>query len=300
MVRIFDSLRLQKKTIDRPRGRYKKRDIMIKKIISGGQTGADRAALDTAIKFNINYGGWIPQGRKTEEGPLSHKYHMDEMPTDSYSERTRQNIMDSQGTIIISRGPLTGGSLLTQKFAFTLKKPCCHVDLFDLDEFAAAIVINSFIVDYALDIINIAGPRAGKDPFIYNTVRTIIETVIYMMLIEAEPDDLKFNDFILMERRSTEHIKTLDAAVKFLADIMHLKTKSCIANSDGKNIASLYFSMSDYIKVKTGLDSDNKDLLNDCAEKSGFDSIEIEDAVMVILKALKAFLEKKYILRVIK
>ncbi len=273
---------------------------MIKKIISGGQTGADRAALDTAIKFNIRYGGWIPGDRKTEDGPLSQKYRMDEMPTDSYPERTRQNIMDSNGTIIISRGTLSGGSLLTQQLAFRLKKPCCHIDLFELDEFGAAIVINSFIADYDIEIINVAGPRAGKDPFIYNSVKTVLETVIYMMIIETEPDDLEFNDFLLMERKTPKHIKTLDQAVAFFADNMHLRTKSCIANSDGRSIASLYFSMADFIKVKSGLDAGNTELLNSCAGNLGCDSIDVDDAAMVILKALKAFLEKNYLLRIVR
>ncbi len=273
---------------------------MIKKIISGGQTGADRAALDTAIKFNINYGGWIPEGRKTEDGTLPDKYHMDEMPTDSYPRRTEQNIIDSHGTVIISRTALTGGSLLTKRLATRLKKPCCHVDLSVLDEFGAAIVINSFINDYQLEIINIAGPRAGKDPVIYDLVRTVLETVIYMSVLETEPEDVEFRDFLLPERKVVQHIKTIDEAVRFFAGDMHLRTKSCIANADSSKIASLYFSMADYIKVKSGLDSGNKALLDACAAKLGTDCIiGIDDAAMVILKELKAFFEKNYVLRIV-
>jgi hypothetical protein len=67
---------------------------MIKKIISGGQTGTDRAALDVALKFKIPHGGWLPRGRKSEDGPLSDKYKLQEMPTDSYPARTEQNAID--------------------------------------------------------------------------------------------------------------------------------------------------------------------------------------------------------------
>ena len=77
---------------------------MIKMIISGGQTGADRAALDVAIEHNFPHGGWIPKGRLTEDGPLPEKYLLKEMPTDSYPRRTEQNVIDSDGTLIISRG----------------------------------------------------------------------------------------------------------------------------------------------------------------------------------------------------
>ena len=83
---------------------------MITKIISGGQTGADRAALDVAMAHGIPHGGWIPKGRKTEGGPLPTKYQLQEMPTNSYPERTEKNVVDSDGTLIISHGELTGGS----------------------------------------------------------------------------------------------------------------------------------------------------------------------------------------------
>ena len=82
---------------------------MIKKIISGGQTGADRAALDVAIKLNIPHGGWILKGCITEDGPLPEIYNLQEMPTESYPARTEQNVIDSDGTLIIARGKLTGG-----------------------------------------------------------------------------------------------------------------------------------------------------------------------------------------------
>ena len=89
---------------------------MIEKIISGGQTGADQAGLDAAIELGIPHGGWIPKGRKTEEGPLPAKYKLKEMKTTSYPKRTEKNILDSGGTVIFTFGKLTGGSELTRKF----------------------------------------------------------------------------------------------------------------------------------------------------------------------------------------
>ena len=83
---------------------------MIKRIISGGQTGADRAALDFAIKMDLPHGGWIPKGRLAEDGPLPEKYQLQEMPTQNYPKRTEQNVIDSDGTLIITHGKLTGGS----------------------------------------------------------------------------------------------------------------------------------------------------------------------------------------------
>jgi len=85
---------------------------MLEKIISGGQTGADRAALDVALKFNIPYGGWVPKGRIAEDGPLPRKYQLQEMPTPSYPARTEQNVIDSDGTVIFSHGKPAGGTVL--------------------------------------------------------------------------------------------------------------------------------------------------------------------------------------------
>lgn len=80
--------------------------IMIIKIISGGQTGADQGALDAAIELDIPHGGWVPKGRKTEASPLPAKYRLQEMPTASYKARTERNVVDSDGTAILSRGRL--------------------------------------------------------------------------------------------------------------------------------------------------------------------------------------------------
>lgn len=102
---------------------------MVSKIVSGGQTGADQAALDAAIELDIPYGGWIPKGRKTENGPLSAKYQLKEMPTASYPKRTEQNVIDSDGTLIISHGELTGGSEYTWEMTKKHNRPYFYADL---------------------------------------------------------------------------------------------------------------------------------------------------------------------------
>jgi hypothetical protein len=114
---------------------------MVTKIISGGQTGADQAALDFAIKHDILRGGWIPKGRKTEDGILPEKYQLEEMPTSSYPKRTEKNILDSDDTLIFSRGKLTGGSALTRKLAKQHQKPWVHIDLDKVQETQAVSTI---------------------------------------------------------------------------------------------------------------------------------------------------------------
>ena len=111
---------------------------MVKKIISGGQTGVDQAAIDVAIKMGIPYGGWLPRGRKTEKGPLPGKYLLQELPDRSYSKRTEKSVIDADGTLIISRGKLTGGSKLTGEIAEKNDRPCLHIDLNKTIAFKAA------------------------------------------------------------------------------------------------------------------------------------------------------------------
>jgi len=158
---------------------------MITRILSGGQTGADRAALDFAIKHHIPHGGWLPKGRKTEDGTLPEKYQLQEMPTPDYSKRTKQNVLDSDGTLIVSHGFLTGGSALTEFLAEEHNKPYLHIDLNLLSMQEAVQIINQWIQSYKLKVLNVAGPRASKDPKIYQAIMNLLEKAF--LLNEASP-----------------------------------------------------------------------------------------------------------------
>jgi hypothetical protein len=101
--------------------------LHIPKIVSGGQTGADRAALDWALSRSIESGGWCPKGRKAEDGPIPKRYPLIETPSAGYVQRTEWNVRDTGGTVIFSLGPvLTGGSKKTAEFAVKRNKPCLH------------------------------------------------------------------------------------------------------------------------------------------------------------------------------
>jgi hypothetical protein len=152
---------------------------MIQKLISGGQTGADRATLDFALKHDIPHGGWIPKGRKAEDGSLPHKYRLMEMPTGDYSKRTEKNILDSDGTLIISHGILTGGSALTAELAKLYKKPWTHIDLEAIPSPKAASMVQEWIGRNEIKVLNIAGPRASKDPMIYQATMDLLEKVFF-------------------------------------------------------------------------------------------------------------------------
>jgi len=152
--------------------------IRIERIISGGQTGADQAALDVAIDHGIAHGGWVPKGRRTEGGPLPGKYRMKEMPTDSYPKRTEQNVMDSDGTLIISHGELREGSDFTRRMAVKHGKPWIHIDADKQSIDAAVEIIRTWMSSNEIEILNVAGPPASKDPRIYTTTKRILEAVL--------------------------------------------------------------------------------------------------------------------------
>ena len=158
---------------------------MIQKIISGGQTGADRAALDFAIKRGIPYGGWVPKGRQTEDGTLSEKYHLQEMATGSYSKRTEKNVLDSDGTLIVSHGLLTGGSALTTGFAEHHGKPWIHIDLGITSYPEAATMIREWAGRYSITVLNVAGARASKDPMIYQAVTKLLVATLGEPIISS-------------------------------------------------------------------------------------------------------------------
>ncbi len=148
--------------------------MTLKKIISGGQTGADQGALDAARSCCFPYGGAIPAGRRTEAGALSEVYAMTELASDSYPVRTGKNVCDADGTLIVSNGPLTGGSLLTGRIARDREKFCLHID-FEKDDLSSAVKETSaWVAENHIEILNVAGPRASSDPLIYGLTRRLI------------------------------------------------------------------------------------------------------------------------------
>lgn len=152
---------------------------MLKKIISGGQSGVDRAALDAAIRMGIPHGGWIPKGRRTEEGPLPDAYQLEEMETENYADRTEKNVVDADGTLIISRGTPTGGTDFTRKMALKHGKQMLHIDLsLHGNPLDAASLITSWIKMNNIEILNVAGPRASKDPNIYVETLAILSRIL--------------------------------------------------------------------------------------------------------------------------
>jgi len=252
---------------------------MLKKIVSGGQTGADQAALDATIKYGFPHGGWIPKGRKTENGILPDKYKLKEMPTDSYPKRTEQNVIDSDGTVIISHGKLTGGSKITRELAEKHDKPCLHIDLSETPAFIAASTINSWIIENKIEVLNIAGPRASKDPKIYKDTSYIVEGIILLGMVYAPSGSLLAGH----DKDECLEYSRIDVIEQFIDEIiavLPLKEKVSFANMSKEDIEILQRVFDLYIRSKIGFQN--------------------EDEYTIIMKALWEKLQETHKLRMVK
>lgn len=150
----------------------------ITKIVSGGQTGVDRAAFDAAIVAGIKIGGFIPQGRLAEDGEIPAKYTgLTETDTADYDERTRLNILNSDATLILSNGRLSGGSKFTETMARSLEKPRLHIDFLRSGSEEAISKTEKWLTSNEPEILNIAGPRASEDVNIYETTFRFLTTL---------------------------------------------------------------------------------------------------------------------------
>lgn len=134
------------------------------KIISGGQTGVDRAALDVALKHGIDPGGWCPTGRLDEFGRIPDRYPVKELQAGGFTERTLRNVKDSDGTVIIYPGKLSGGTEQTVRFCLEQRRPHELIDVSNVSTEKAAHLIANFVRENEIDILNVAGPRQTEWP----------------------------------------------------------------------------------------------------------------------------------------
>ena len=148
---------------------------MVRKIVSGGQTGVDRAALDVARRHDIPHGGWCPRGRRAEDGEIPGYYMLSETPLEEYSQRTEWNVRDSDGTLIITRGEPSGGTALTVDQARQYDRPLLFCDL---DREPQPVEeIRSWIEEWDIHVLNVAGPRSSELNHIYEDAVELLSRV---------------------------------------------------------------------------------------------------------------------------
>jgi hypothetical protein len=149
----------------------------VQKIVTGGQTGVDRAALDVAIALGLEHGGSCPKGRLAEDGIIDPRYRLTELPSKRYAVRTRQNVMDSDATLVLNVGVLDGGTAATVRYAERLDKPFLVVDL-SLDTQSSARRILDWLRANQVKALNVAGPRESKRPGVYQASKRLLEVML--------------------------------------------------------------------------------------------------------------------------
>lgn len=145
--------------------------MAIRKIISGGQTGVDRAALDVARDLCIERGGWCPKGRLAEDGRIPDEYPLQETDSPVYAERTEKNVIASDGTLILTVGTLAGGTAYTVECAQRHGRPYYVVDLARTMDPSSA---RQWLESYPIAVLNVAGPRLSESPQGYVLARRFL------------------------------------------------------------------------------------------------------------------------------
>jgi hypothetical protein len=148
---------------------------IVARIVSGGQTGVDRAALDAALELGLPCGGWCPQGRLAEDGIIAVHYPLQETPTADYPQRTQWNVRDSDGTLVLTIGPPLRGTAFTIEVAGRLNKPCL---VLDLDYQPGIAIIHHWVKAHDVQILNVAGPRESTYPGIYARAKKFLIAVM--------------------------------------------------------------------------------------------------------------------------
>ena len=145
------------------------------KIVSGGQSGVDRAALDAALAAGYAVGGWCPRGRRAEDGPIDGRYPLEETPSHLYSQRTEWNVRDSDATLILYRGAMSGGTELTAQLARRYGRPLLSLDLATEPD---PNLVRRWLSDRRVRILNLAGPRESGAPGIHAAARAFLLRVL--------------------------------------------------------------------------------------------------------------------------
>lgn len=264
---------------------------MVKKIISGGETGAERAALDVAVELDIPYSGWIPQGRKTEDPLLPPRYQLREIPDEGYGKGQEQNVIDSEGTLILSHGDLTGYSAFTRQVAEKRGRPWIHIDFSNRSAFSSAQLVNAWIIKYGIEIVHITGSDSSEDPDIYDAAQRFLKAVIALNMVTTS--------FPTNQTATDKWPNTVSEAIDRLIVQMSLKDKTAIARMEKGELHYL-IQLDRYIKNTFGLGSGNEALIQSCSREVRNPDLTEDSAAGVIMEELWKRLRETHVLRIIK
>lgn len=274
---------------------------MVGKIISSGRTGVELAGLDVAVKLGIAHGGWTPRGLRNEHGPLPERYGLQEVPALGFKHAMEQNIKNSDGTLLVTKGHKTTETRFAVETALSHQRQLLHLDLSQYSSFEAASLASSWVSLQRIKILFITGPSADIDPRLYDQAKKVLETAFYLGFVKTG-----LHPNLPTTTHSTDHEPqqdlphSLGEAIERLTEALQLKDRTRIANMQPEELDHLRTGLGDYIKQTFGLYSGNTALLQSCAELGGLSRPLPDEACAVILRALWRELQATHKLRVVK
>ena len=212
---------------------------LIRKIISNGHTGAEQAALDVAIKLGIPFGGWAIEHRNAEDGSVLEKYPLEALNTDAGVDDMEKNVLESQATLIISRGELTGKPASARKIAMKNLRHWLHLDMNTTPHVQAVSIISSWIRLNQIEVLHVTGPQTREDPRIYQEAMHLLAKAICVILIKDNIDEF----FHLR----TAHSRIVDVVTRQIDSNLSLKQKVFIANLGADEIETMQYAIDLYV-----------------------------------------------------
>ena len=257
--------------------------MIIKKIISSGHTGAERAALDVAIKIDIPYGGWISRERSCFDPNIVGKYHLQEIPSAGTMDLAENHVLESDALLIISNGKLTGHAEVSRKLAVISRRHLLHMDLYTTPVLQAVSIISSWLRLNQVKILYVTGPKAIKDPMIYQDTMYVLENALRVNVLKHMIDE-----FLDHPSAATRNVN--DVVNRMMSE-MSLKHKVRIANLKTRDIQTLQYALDLYIRSRREAAN-----ISDM-EKTG---IYADETITVIVETLRNKLQKTHKLRQVK
>lgn len=254
------------------------------------------AALDVAIKLDLAHGGWTDRKTVPANRKLMEKYNLKHNPLPQEQTADDKNLLAADGTLILFRGELSDDLKQIQSAVENLRKPCLSLDLTRTAAFEAAQEISAWAESFSIETLHVAGPSRKEDANIYLTALNLLETVVYMGLIEA--------NFWKTAEKQPEKVmpppRSVAEAVVRLIESLPLKDRAIIANMTATELPALHSSLGEYIHQNFGLWSGNSALMESCRFQSKQKRINEESAVDIIIHGLWQKLRETHKLRLIK
>ena len=275
--------------------------MTVKKIISGGLTVADQAALDAAISLGIPHAGYIPWGRMTEIGTLPSKYKLQELNTDNHFECIERNVKKSTGTLIISVAELNDDAKYARKITIKNSHQVYVVDLELTPAFEATTIVYDWIQTYSIDVLYIIGPFTYEYLHIDRHMTIIVEGALLLDIMDA-PQGSRVMDYSkdMYLKKLPVLPKTVDEAVDQIISDMTLEERVRMANFDKEELRVVDYSLSIFIRNQLFMKDINKELFESCRTASGNKNLNENTAALVIIERLWEKLRKTYMLRIVK